>query len=426
MSKWEKVKLGDKFDIVIGGTPSRANLNYWDVNNLTENHWVSIKDLSQKIIYTTSEKISNLGINHSNAKLIKKNSLLMSFKLTIGKLGFAGVDLYTNEAIAALLPKCDMEILFIYYGLQYWDLLKDIDQAIKGATLNKSKLKEIEIFLPPLPIQTRIAEILSTADKAIEDSEKLIAKYKRMKTGMMQDLLTKGIDENGNIRSETTHKFKDSPLGRIPVEWEVKRLEEVVNVRVSNVDKKSVEGERRVLLCNYMDVYSNRFIKQHNSYMEATASKSQIERFILEKNDVIITKDSETPDDIGVPAVVFEELTNVICGYHLALLKPKHNIDGIYLMYMLQHPFINKYLALNATGVTRFGLRISTIENTLILLPNIIEQKNISEKIVEIEKNIEIETQTLSKLKRLKTGLMNDLLSGKVEVVKSGELKVDN
>src|SRR5690606_28859919 len=112
----------------------------------------------------------------------------------------------------------------IFYYLQKdksW-FEKMASQAINQASINQSTIKNFPLFIPKdKSEQTAIAHILSTVDKAIEGTEKLIAKYKRIKTGLMQDLLTKGIDENGNIRSEKTHKFKDSPLGRIPVEWEV-------------------------------------------------------------------------------------------------------------------------------------------------------------------------------------------------------------
>ena len=87
------------------------------------------------------------------------------------------------------------------------------------------RLKLLKSLLPPKPEQTKIAEILSTVDRAIEQTEALIAKQQRIKTGLMQDLLTRGIDEHGNLRSEQTHQFKDSPLGRIPVEWEVRKME---------------------------------------------------------------------------------------------------------------------------------------------------------------------------------------------------------
>ena len=89
--------------------------------------------------------------------------------------------------------------------------------------LNQSALRSITICLPEQEYeQNKIADILSTVDQAIDQTEALIAKQQRIKTGLMQDLLTRGIDEEGNLRSEDTHEFKDSPLGRIPVEWEVK------------------------------------------------------------------------------------------------------------------------------------------------------------------------------------------------------------
>ena len=103
--------------------------------------------------------------------------------------------------------------------------------ASQGSTfeaINSSELNRWPIEYPTFkPEQTKIAEILSTVDRAIEQTEALIAKQQRIKTGLMQDLLTRGIDEHGNLRSEQTHQFKDSPLGRIPVEWEVGELETV-------------------------------------------------------------------------------------------------------------------------------------------------------------------------------------------------------
>ena len=112
----------------------------------------------------------------------------------------------------------------IFYALEH----KDIQHFIVGGTrakLNQTGLRSITLCLPENEEeQARIVTILSTLDQAIEQTEAIIAKQQRIKTGLMQDLLTKGIDENGNIRSEATHEFKDSPLGRIPVEWDIRNL----------------------------------------------------------------------------------------------------------------------------------------------------------------------------------------------------------
>jgi type I restriction enzyme S subunit len=195
---WKTGKLGKLCKIEIGGTPMRDNPEYWDSQKETDNLWVSIRDMNQRVINDTAEYITNIGVKNSNAKLQHEGTILLSFKLTIGRVAFAGKQLYTNEAIAALQTE-QLTHNFLYYGLQQWNLLQDVDQAIKGATLNKTKLNKIEFQYPvSLQEQTQIATILSTIDRAIEQTEALIAKQQRIKTGLMQDLLTKGIDENGN------------------------------------------------------------------------------------------------------------------------------------------------------------------------------------------------------------------------------------
>ncbi len=209
------------------GPPSRNISAYWDDGKETGNLWVSIKDLNEREITRTAEQITELGVRHSNVKLQPAGTVLLSFKLTIGRVGIAGVPLYTNEAIAGLRSNSILHE-YLYQGLQQWDLLQGVDQAIKGATLNKEKLKRIEFDFPESELeQSRIAEILLTLDKATEQTEALIAKHERIKTGLMQDLLTRGIDEGDELRSEKTHKFKNSPVGRIPVEWDPSTLENV-------------------------------------------------------------------------------------------------------------------------------------------------------------------------------------------------------
>lgn len=132
---------------------------------------------------------------------------------------------------------------------------------------------------------------------------------------------------------ERYERYKDSGvewIGEIPEGWEVKKLKYIADARPSNIDKKSKKDEKSVFLCNYVDVYNNEFIGSDLSFMKATANEDQIHKFILKMDDVIVTKDSETPDDIANPALVIENFDNVVCGYHLTHIKPKA-INGRYL-----------------------------------------------------------------------------------------------
>ncbi len=136
--------------------------------------------------------------------------------------------------------------------------------------------------------------------------------------------------------------------------WDVRRLRNVADMRVSNVDKYVREDEHSVRLCNDVDVYKNDYINEQIDFMEATATTEEIERFRLERDDVLITKDSETWDDIGVPALVTEPASGLISGYHSALLRPRSDkLAGSYLFRALQSKSLAYQFHVEAKGVTR-------------------------------------------------------------------------
>lgn len=129
-------------------------------------------------------------------------------------------------------------------------------------------------------------------------------------------------------------EYKDSGvpwLGAVPRHWEVTCLKLACDVFPSNVDKKSVEGEKPVRLCNYTDVYYNDVIEPQSTFMDATASDDQIEKFTLRAGDTIITKDSETPDDIARSAYVPSDMPGVVCGYHLSMVRPNRRAHGAFI-----------------------------------------------------------------------------------------------
>lgn len=164
-------------------------------------------------------------------------------------------------------------------------------------------------------------------------------------------------------------------LGQIPKHWEVRRMRNVAEMRVSNVDKLSKDGERSVRLCNYVDVYKHPTITGSINFMRATATAEEIERFRLNYGDVLITKDSEDWNDIGVPALVDYVADDLICGYHLALLRPHPNLLGDYLSRALQSTPVAYQFHVEANGVTRYGLSHAAIKSICLPLPPIPEQE---------------------------------------------------
>lgn len=175
--------------------------------------------------------------------------------------------------------------------------------------------------------------------------------------------------------------YKDSGvegLGEIPAHWNVNRLKTIAKVQLSNVDKKSVDGQADVQLCNYVDVYYNEKIRADRNFMAATATTEQIQRFSLSAGDVLITKDSETWTDIAVPAVVEEDLPNVLCGYHLAHIRPSQNCSGAFLGYAFAADGPRDQFQIEANGITRFGLGGDTIRCGVFPLPPLSEQRAIA------------------------------------------------
>lgn len=213
------------------------------------------------------------------------------------------------------------------------------------------------------------------------------------------------------MTTESQQKRSSADAG-LPAGWRCVPLNSVAEVRFSNVDKKTNHGELPVRLCNYMDVYSNDYIVRGMPFMHASATKSEIARFGLQQGDVIITKDSETPDDIGISAVVDEATPDLVCGYHLALIRPnRDDVDPTFLAKQLSHHDTARFFGCRATGSTRFGLANSTVESTPLLLPSLKAQQAISSVTRQIDRAIQQTEALIAKYQRIKTGLMQNLLT---------------
>ena len=164
----------------------------------------------------------------------------------------------------------------------------------------------------------------------------------------------------------------------LPPDWEWVPLKRVSEVFASNVDKLSVKNEAPVLLCNYTDVYYSDVIEAGRSFMEATATRAEIERFSVTGGDVVFTKDSETANDIGIPAYVPASLSGVLYGYHLYIARPYACFEGSFLRYVLLSRYAKAYMETRANGLTRVGLGYSAVTNLPVPLPPKAEQAAIA------------------------------------------------
>lgn len=187
MNKYPNVPLGQICNIEIGRTPSRNQPKYWG-NGYS---WLSIADMkNSKFLSETKEQVTDLAIGECNMKLVPQGTLLFSFKLSVGKVGIASKDLFTNEAIAALKIKREKEVYqpFLYHALGFLNFDGKGDRAVKGITLNKAKLRELLIPLPSLSEQKRIAKILDKADALRQKNKQLLVAYDELLQATFLDM----------------------------------------------------------------------------------------------------------------------------------------------------------------------------------------------------------------------------------------------
>ena len=224
-----------------------------------------------------------------------------------------------------------------------------------------------------------------------------------------------------NLKSYSQYKASDIPwLGLIPSHWGTHKIRHVVELLVSNVDKIFSEKEVPVKLCNYTDVYKNERITEKLKFMKASASKEEIIKFKIRVGDVIITKDSESWNDIGIPSLVVYEEDNLLCGYHLAILHPKKILNGNFLLRLLQDKNLSYQFHILANGVTRYGLSHNSIKDIRIIVPPIPEQHQIARyldwKTSQISKFIKAKKRLIELLKEQKQVIINDAVTGKIDV----------
>ena len=259
--------------------------------------------------------------------------------------------------------------------------------------VNAKEYGSFRFPLPPLSEQRRIATILRTWDEAIDKLGRLRMAKSRRRRGVMRALLTAKLRLLGS--------------GHRP--WRVVRLGEIAEVIVSSVDKKTKSSERPVRLCNYTDVYACHTIRPRMGLMKASATSTEIEKCRLRVGDVVITKDSEDPNDIAVPAVVEETAPDLVCGYHLAIIRPGPAADGPFLKYYFDLPGTRAYFASRANGATRFGLTVGSIEGAVIRIPELAEQRRIAEVLRTCDEAIATISRQIDSVAGQKRGLQQKL-----------------
>ncbi|HOT15697.1 MAG TPA: restriction endonuclease subunit S [Bacteroidales bacterium] len=282
-----------------------------------------------------------------------------------------------------------------------------------------SEYSKIKIKAPDFIEQTHIAEILSTADEAIAHTEALIAKYQRIKTGLMQDLLTKGIDDKGNIRSKSTHKFVVKNGIEVPKEWEVENLGALCKKGCGSIQTGPFGSqlhaedykEEGVPIITVEHLVDNR-IAHENLPLVGEADYKRLKKYILNTGDLVFSRVGA----IDRCSITTESEDGWMFSGRCLRVRPGKLFNSHFLMYQLNFDLVRNYILSNAVGSTMKCLNTTILSETPVFLPKTTEQIQISEKIESFENQLKQLNNRKAKLQSLKKGLMRDLLSGKVRV----------
>ncbi len=311
---------------------------------------------------------------------------------TTGKIAFVETkeefNVWSPLALIRVNDLVDNKLLF--YILQSPSFQLQVRQYWSFGTqpnIGMNKIEQLKVTFPKSKeIQKEIVkyldELFEKTNRFIQTKQRFIGLLKEQRQNIITNAVTKGIDEKA--------KMKETVLGEIPEHWVVRRLKFIAEVNFSTVDKHSHKEEKQVRLCNYVDVYKHEYITNDFDFMIATATEAEIKRFTVEKGDVIITKDSETAADIAIPALIVENLKNVVCAYHLAHIKPKRElVKSEFLFRLFQSKKINSHFEVAAKGVTRHGLSYDDINSVFLPYPPTLKEQQ------EIIKHIKTESRTL-------------------------------
>lgn len=363
-------------------------------------------------------------------KVVKVGDIVLNrFNAYRGSLGKSSISGMVSPDYAVLRPN-DGHSSF----LEYWLRSDEISQAMKasmgglGASdPDSSGFSRVDVrALLRLPIEKvqpesfdQIAEFLdretAQIDSLIAKQQQLIGTLAERRKAVITRAVTRGLNPTVPMRDSG-----DNWLGKIPDHWQMKRLKDVATVQSSNVDKKMYEGDLQVLLCNYVDVYYNDFITAGLNFMEATATSSEIQKYSLRADTVLITKDSESANDIGIPAYVEKDLPGVVCGYHLSIVQPKAETSGIFLKWYFDSSSTKSVMETQSNGLTRMALGQGAINCLPIAVPGLAEQLEIGEYLKRATKQIdELVAKSKSMIgifKERRQALISAAVTGKIDV----------
>ncbi|MBI2485813.1 MAG: restriction endonuclease subunit S [Deltaproteobacteria bacterium] len=409
--EWEVGRINKVFDVYGGTTPSTSNKEYWNGEIL----WVTPTDITQLngniYLDETEKRITDKAVKECSLSILQNDTILLTSRATIGFTAINAKPVTINKGMTALIPKGKNKVYSLFYAY-YFQLLKPyLEQLGAGSTfkeVSKSTIKNVYLPLLPIPEQKKIAEILSTVDEAIEKVDEAIEKTQRLKKGLMQELLTRGIGHKEFKDTETCGELGRT-IGRVPQEWEVvkvKNIGEVLTGKTPSTNNK-MYWNGGIPFITPVDIQETKYVYKTQRFV--TQEGTQQIGYVLPKDTVLVVCIGAT---IGKTAITYtESITNQ--QINAIICSDKINPHYAYYAITLRNEFLKLSSGVAAVPI----IKKSLFEQFKLPLPPLAEQKKIAEILSTVDNRVELLRKKKEKLERVKKGLMNDLLSGKRRVI---------
>ena len=383
---WKTVRLEDIFDLQMGKTPDRKKLDYFQGSH----KWISIADISksEKYISETKECLSDEAITSSGIKSIPKDTLIMSFKLSIGKTAITSDEMYSNEAIMAFLPngKCETDNSFLYHLFSNKDWSEGSNKAVKGITLNKASLSESKIPLPPLEEQKHIAAVLDKCTALIAKHKLMLERYDTLIKSRFIEMFGDNPSKNG--------KWQINELGTLSEIGSSKRIfaNEYVSEGIPFYRSKEIRelGNRE-----------RPSIELYISYEKYNEIKTKYG--LPKKNDILIAAIGAT---IGYTWIIDTDSPFYYKDGNLILISNIKKLDSIFLNEILKTEI--KAYKERASGSAQLALTIEKMEKLQIPVPPIELQNDFAAFVQQIDKSKFVVQKSLEKAEILYKSLMQE------------------
>lgn len=407
--------FGEVGSVTVGGTPSTSVPDYWD----GAIPWMASGDVHGRVIDDVPTRISGLGLRHSSATMVDPPSVAVALAgqgKTRGTAAYVRCALCTNQSVALLKGnpgELDTEYLLHNLSFRYSEL-RSRSAGGGRAGLTKTILEQLPLPLPAVSEQAKIAEVLSTVDRAIEQSEALIAKQQRIKTGLMQDLLTRGIDEHGNLRSEQTHKFKDSPVGRIPVEWECASFGDSWRASPQNgLYKPESQYSEDGMPIVRIDGFRNGELINHQTFRRVRLAPVESRTFALEAGDLLVNRVNSI-EWLGKAALVGSLAETTVFESNMMRIRVDRQwmISEFALLLLSSSHAYNHFRLCAKTAIAQASINQEDARSLLVASPHRVEQQRIVDAVQVAHRGEDRLKDATLKLRLLRTGLMHDLLTG--------------